>query len=101
MPLAYPFESHPSLYVTIWRKGWDSNPRALSGLLFSRQAHSTTMRPFRTTYERSGIKILYPLATLSSRQGPEWRQDRFLKPLAHPIVTVPRLSTILAFLETP
>src|SRR5690606_30184917 len=28
-----------------WRRGWDSNPRTLSGLRFSRPARSTTLPP--------------------------------------------------------
>ena len=43
-----------------WRRGWDSNPRALAGQRFSRPSHSTTLPPLRALaasreYSASGV----------------------------------------------
>ncbi len=42
-----------------WRRGWDSNPRTLAGLRFSRPARSTTLPPLRHAMrERETSKTL-------------------------------------------
>ena len=36
--------------LTSWRRGWDSNPRDLAALRFSRPTRSTTLPPLQVTY---------------------------------------------------
>ncbi len=46
-PSSAALASDPTRRTDPWRKGWDSNPRTLSGRWFSRPVQSTTLPPFR------------------------------------------------------
>ena len=56
-PSEPPFESHRQsieVFQQVWRRGWDSNPRSLSGQRFSRPSDSAALAPLRA---RSGKDV--------------------------------------------
>ena len=51
---------HPTTGESKWRRGWDSNPRNLSALQFSRLAQSTTLPPLRYVACARDMPVLVP-----------------------------------------
>ena len=64
-----PGELKFSLYFkTLWRRGWDSNPRSLSGQRFSRPSESATLAPLRAGFAlRLGVVITVNASSPSPR----------------------------------